>query len=364
MFPFPQKKLVLAGGCIGLVAFMKVIMFPLPAIFCFTHEVILWDKKNSREHFSRMFIGFTFVSMAMIIILLARHEFIGYLQAQQNNFLYSNSVLVDNSNLSNSFASHLRTMFLGSGEQMLLLISLIVSISFAGYVAIRFSTEKKIKAFVISTLATYVTSIVVLGLTGIWLHHLQLIYFSQTLMLIYIAINLKSKQAFANSLFGISIVVLAILLSGTLHLHHYVESPRQIMPKISALTQESPETEAFRAIHPNGSGFARLGQNSSVIPYGAVNDKLLCPEFAQYFFYSPERLNSILTCIKTSPTLVVDNSFSRYDEAPDWWPRESQKQIMIENWNNFVIAGENMIATQYSCKQLGTTTRICDSVAK
>ena len=182
-------------------------------------------------------------------------------------------------------------------------------------------------------------------------------------MLIYIAINLKSKKAFANSSFGIAIVVLAILLSGTLRLDHYVASPGEIMKKISSLTQESSETKAFRTIYPNGAGFARLGQNSNVIPHGAANDKLLCPEFAQYPFYSPERLSNILTWIKTSPTLVVDDSFSRYDKAPDWWPRESQKQIMIENWNDFVTVGENIITTQYSCKKLGTT-RICDSVAK
>lgn len=360
---FLRKKMLFAGGCIGLVAFTKVIMFPLPAAFCFTYEIILWDKESIRKHFNRMVIGFTSISIMMIIVLLLRHELLGYLQAQQNNFLYTNSVLVENSNLGNAFVSRLRTMFLSSNKSNLLLLSLIASISFSGYIATQLKVEKKIKAFLIGTLATYFISIILLGLTGIWQHHLQLIYFSQTLMLIYVAINLKSKKAFANSLFGIAIVFLAILLSGALHLRHYVASPIKIMTRISSLTQAAPETEAFRAVHPTGARFARLGQNSNIIPYGAANDKLLCPEFAQYPFYSPERLDNILNCIKTAPTLVVDESFSRYDKADDGWPRESQKQIMVENWNDFVTAGENMIATQYSCKKLGTT-RICDSVAK
>jgi len=360
---FLRKKMLFAGGCIGLVAFTKVIMFPLPAAFCLTYEFILWDKKVSRKHFNRIVIGFTSASAIMIIILLSRHELLGYLQAQQNNFFYANSVLVDNSSFGNSFASRLRTMFLGSKEQLLLLFAVIASIGFSGYMATQSRVEKKIKAFLISTLATYIISIIVLGLTGIWNHHLQLIYFSQTLMLIYIAISLNSKKNFADSSFGIAIVVLAILLSGTLNLRDYVASSNQIMTKISYLTQESPETKAFRATYPNGAGFARLGQNSNVIPHGAANDKLLCSEFQQYYFYSPERLKNILDCAKTVPTLVVDGSFSLYDKPPDWWPRESQKQIMMENWNDFVTVGESMIKTQYSCKKLGNI-RICDSAAK
>lgn len=361
---FLRKKMVFAGGCIGLVAFTKVIMFPLPAVFCLTHEVILWDKKNSREHLKRIGIGFTLVSIMMIVILLTRHELLGYLQAQQNNFFYSQSVLVDNSSLAHAFASRLRMMFLGSREKVLLLLSLIANIGFIGYVATQSRVAKQTKAFLIGTFSTYFISIIILGLTGIWDQHVQLIYFSQTLILIYIAINFNSKKAFANSSFVIASVVLAMLLSGTLSWRHYVTSPRTVMTMISSLTQDSLETKAFRTIHPNGAGFARLGQHTNVIPHGAAQDKLLCREFAQYPFYAPERLRHILDCAKTAPTLVVDdNSFSRYDKAPDWWPRESHKQIMIENWNDFVTAGESIITTQYSCKKLGTT-RICDSIAK
>lgn len=355
---FLRKKMLFVGGCMGLLAFMKLIMLPLPAAFCLTYEFVLWDKRCSYKHLTQIVIGFTSAAAITIVILLTRHELLGYLQAQQNNFLYSNNVLVDNSSLGNSFASHLRTMFLESESTLRLLFSVIASMGFSGYMATHSRVEKKIKAFLIGTLATYIISIIVLGLTGIWGHHMQLIYFSQTLMLIYIAISLNSKKAFANSSFGIAIVVLAILLSGTLKLGYYVATPGSIMTKISYFTQESPETKALRTTYPNGTGFAKLGQNSYVIPHGAANDKLLCPDFQQYYFYSPERLKHILDCSKTVPTLIVDDSFSLYDKAPDWWPRDSQRQIMMENWNDFVTRGESMIKTKYSCRKLGKT-RIC-----
>ena len=355
---FLRKKMLFAGGCMGLLAFMKLIMLPLPAVFCLTYELVLWDKRLSHKLFNRIVIGFTSVSAITLVILLTRHELLGYLQAQQNNFIYSNNVLVDNSSIVNSFVSHLRTMFLGSESKLRLLFSVIASMGFCGYMSTQARVEKKIKAFLIGTLATYIISIMVLGLTGIWDHHMQLIYFSQTLMLIYIAISLNLKKAFANLSFGIAIVVLAILLSGTIKLGYYVATPGAIMTKISYLTQESPETTAFRAIYPNGTGFVRLGQNSTVMPHGAANDKLLCPDFQQYYFYSPERLKHVLDCSKTAPTLIVDDSFSLYDKAPDWWPRDAQRQIMIKNWNDFVTVGESMIKTKYSCRKLGKT-RIC-----
>ncbi|WP_254175421.1 hypothetical protein [Planktothrix tepida] len=267
---------------------------------------------------------------------------------------------MSNSNLGNSFASHLRSIFLLSGGSLRIGLSIIAIISFSGYIATQPTVEKKSKSFLISTLATYIISIIILGLTGIWSHHLQLIYFSQTLILIYIAINFKPKKAFINSSFGIAFVVLAILLSGTLRLTHYVVSPQEIITKISSLTQEPPQTRAFRAIYPNGAAFARLGLNTYIIPYGAANDKLLCPDFAQYPFYSRERLDNILTCIKTSPTLIVDESFSLHHSRVSVLPRDAERKIIMENWNNFVTEGEKIITTQYSCKKLGTV-RICNT---
>lgn len=360
---FLRGKMVLAGGCIGLVAFTKFIAFPLPFVFCLSYEVISWDNKASQRTLKRLAFGFILVSMLIITVLFLRHELFGYLQAQQNNFLYSNSVLIDNSSLTNAFVSRLRTMFLGSSEQRFLLFTLMASMMLAGYVAAQPGIGKKRRAFVLSTLATAITSILILGFTGIWSHHLQLVYFPQALTLIYVVASFHSRKDLTHFLSGVIIIVLAILLSGTLSLDHYITSLGDIRTKFLFLTQESSETKAFRSVYPNGAEFARLGQNHGVIPHGTTKDKLLCPEFHQYFFYSTERLKGILDCIKTSPTLVIDTSFSRYDKAPDWWPRDSQKQIILENWNNFVTAGESIVKARYSCKKFGDV-RICDSLAE
>jgi len=145
--------------------------------------------------------------------------------------------------------------------------------------------------------------------------------------------------------------------------YQYLAAPDTVIQAVilrtSNLVQASPETEALQSVYPNGTAFARLGQNSTVIPYGAAKDSLICPEFGQYPFYSSERLNSILECAKTAPTLVVDDSFTPLDEIPKWWPRDARKDLIVKNWNSFVIAGENLIQTQYTCQRL-ENVRICE----
>ncbi len=360
---FLRQRMLLAGGCIGLVAFTKLIMLPLPVVFCFSYELVVWKAGLSRPRFGRMTVGFVAVSAIVTAILFLRGEAFGYLQAQKNNFFYSNGLLVDNSTFITSFTSHLRTMFLVEKEKLVILISLIASMVFSILLAAQPSTAKRTRAFIVGSLSTCVMSVVVLGLTGIWDHHLQLLYFSHTLMLICLAIGLGERLT--NASFAIAIVICAIALSGTVSKYQYAAYPDQVAERLvlrlAELAEASPETKALRAVYPNGRGFARLGKNTYAIPYGADNDRLICPEFGQYPFHSPERFDDILECVKTAPTLVVDSSFERLIEAPTWWPIDAQKEVILDNWNDFVTAGENLLRTQYACQQL-EDVRVCDSL--
>ncbi|MGB7085301.1 MAG: hypothetical protein WBD47_07085 [Phormidesmis sp.] len=358
---FLRGKTFLAGGCIGLVAFTKLIMLPLPSVFCFTYELILWNRRVSRERLGRTTIGFVGASGIVCSILIIRQELLGYLLAQQNNFLYANGVLIDNSTFVTAFASHLRTMFTGMGAKWLLLASLIASMGFVGYVATRPSVEKMLKAFLISSLVTSVIAILILGLTGIWKHHLSLMYVSQTLLLIGIATGLNTQKLMPSSSFAAAIVACAILLSGTFSWRHYVELPTRIPERMERVAQDSPESTALMAIHPTGTAFARLGKNNHPIPYGAPDNRLLCPEFSQYHFYSSERFDNTLDCAKKAPTIVVDEDFVLLDEAPSWWPKDAQKQRITRDWNNFVTEGETILQSQYTCKTL-EKVRVCDSI--
>ncbi len=128
-----------------------------------------------------------------------------------------------------------------------------------GYVATRSSEEKKNKAFVIGVLTTYIISLIMLGFTGFWDTHQQLLYLPHVLMLIYLTIRFSARGEFSYWSFGIAMITLAVFLSGTIYLTDYVILPRQIKSEISNLTEYSSETVAFRSMYPDGTGFARLG---------------------------------------------------------------------------------------------------------
>jgi uncharacterized membrane protein len=256
-------------------------------------------------------------------------------------------------------------MFTGMSEKWLLLASLIVSMGFVAYVATRPSVAKTLRAFLISSLATSITAVLVLGLTGIWKHHLALMYVSQILTLVGITISLNAniQRRLPNPLFSTAIVACAIVLSGTLNWRHYVELPTRMPKRIERVAQVSPESIALLSVYPTGTTFARLGKNTQPIPYGAPNNKIICPEFSQYYFYSPERFENILDCVKTAPTIVVDDEFAQLDGAPAWWPEDAQKQRIMRDWNNFVTEGEKILQSQYTCQIFGKI-RVCDSVEK
>jgi predicted FMN-binding regulatory protein PaiB len=91
-------------------------------------------------------------------------------------------------------------------------------------------------------------------------------------------------------------------------------------------------------------------------------NKLVCPDFHQYVFYSAERLKNILDCVRIAPVLVIDPSFHRYEQPPNWLPIGADKQRIIDTWNHFVSAGEGMVRTHFSCKRFNQI-RICSANA-
>jgi len=57
--------------------------------------------------------------------------------------------------------------------------------------------------------------------------------------------------------------------------------------------------------------------------------------------------------------VLVDNSFSKIAEAPNWWPIDAQKETMIETWNDFVDLGEVVLGSSFNCREK-ESVRICE----
>ena len=359
-----RKRFLLSGSLMAILLFSKLIMFPLPVVFCLASELSSSRERRLRiavQNLGLIFIGFVFSAASIFGLLASRGELFGYLQAQRNNILYANSVLINSDGFSGSLVAHLRTIFTDQAS-----VFFAVALPFAGLIlaiCVAISRgEVQARSFAIATLATFLFSLFILANTGLWRHHLQIIYFGQTLILITLAAMLSSYLRRSRAITMISVILLAVLLSGMPGFPHYIDSPQAVVNKLVSATQESAESQSFRSAYPNGYAFARLGQNSNVIPHGAPMNKLVCPDFHQYVFYSAERLKNILDCVRIAPVLVIDPSFHRYEQPPNWLPIGADKQRIIDTWNLFVSAGEDMVRTHFSCKRFNQI-RICSANA-
>lgn len=339
-------------------------MFPLPVVFCLACELSGPRERRlaiAAQHLSLVIVGFLFSALSILAMLAIRGELFGYLQAQQNNILYANSVLIDSHGFAGSLGSHLRTVFTDQSSVVSVVVVPFAVLILSICVAMD-RGDPQARSFAIATLATFLFSLLILAITGLWRHHLQIMYFGQTLTLIGLAAMLPSQIKRSMPIAMISVFSLAVLLGGMPSFRHYIDSPAAVVKRLASASQESAESQSFKMASTNGDAFARLGQNSNVIPHGAPMDKLVCPDFHQYLFYTSERLQTILDCVRTAPTLVIDPSFRRYEQPPHWLPIEADKQRIITTWNHFVSAGETMVRTRFSCKRFDQI-RICSSTA-
>jgi hypothetical protein len=360
-----RKRFLLSGSLMAILLFTKLIMFPLPVVFCLASELSSSRERRLRtaaQNLGLILIGFIFSAVSILAILASRGELFGYLQAQQNNILYANSVLIDSYGFAGPLGSHLRTVFTDQAGVVSVVVVPFAGLILAICVAID-RGEPQARSFAIATLATFLFSLFILAIMGLWRHHLQIMYFGQTLILIALAAMLSSHlKRRSRPITMISVISLAVLLGGMPSFRHYIDSPAAVVKKLASASQDSAESQSFRLASTNGDAFARLGQNSNVIPHGSPMDKLACPDFHQYLFYSSERLQNILDCVRMAPTLVIDPSFRRYEQPPNWLPIEADKQRIIDTWNHFVSAGETMVRTRFSCKRFDQI-RICSSTA-
>jgi len=362
---FIKKRPFFAGVLIGVLFFTKLIMTPLPFVFCFTYT---WIKDVPALRLSNMkfsILGIISVIITFVLFLFMRGELVPYVHTQILNVLYSQGTLVDNSSFLNSVISHFRTMFLSDFRHFSLTLSTILGAIFILIMLKRGRLSIELRAFLCSIIVTLAASIVILAITGIWEHHLQLIYFVNTLMAVYL-ISCVFDHFHLQPLAVVAIILIPILLSGSIDLRTYFENPFRFPGKLNSLRTLSNETK-YLIIETGGmsAGYARIGQNDDEgHAFGLQDYKLICPEFHQYYFYSEERLNNILDCASRAPFLIVSESVTLWnDNGLEWLPPYSDRNRLIETWNSYVNKVEKVLSENFSCKQIDQSgARVCKKI--
>jgi len=337
---------VLAGSCMGLLVFTKLIFVPIALVgvcyFLLAH----------RRFFEvpAIALGASITAILVAGVLVVRGELLPFIETIRLNIAYSQEGgLIGSKKALTALAEHIRrfggSRLLGEAAPILLAIML-------AFIALSGMHERRRTQLAIAgaCVSTFVGSLAVLSITGLWEHHRQILYIPSIIAILGLTslLDVAVKKARLITL-GL-VILMGYLMAGTLALKEYITSVRSFRESYAALGELSPEARRLLAIGSSGT-YARFGLNDDLgHAIGLRHWKLACPRFHQYPFEPAALLNEVFECASKAPTLIISANFKALsDGGLSWWVGSAHlRPDAWPSWNEFVARVEHL-SESYSC---------------
>ena len=339
----------LSGICLTLLLFTKLILMPVAvaAVGCF-----LLARRRPFE-FVTCILSAGASTLAFLGLLAIRRELLPYIDAMIENVFYSRGTLLGGKTGLALIEAHFYRVNIQELGSELIIIALATAIALIPLCRLRHSNPVWL-AVVGACILTTLASLFVVSMTGMWLHHNQVMYIPAIFAtlaltpLFDLAVTVPRAR-----LSTIAVVALTgYLLGGSIGPGQLARAFFGFPQNYASLSELSPETRRLLAMSPTGS-YARLGGNDDTgHAIGLRRWKLVCARFAQYPFEPANLLEPVLECASKAPFLLVSASFA-HSSGPNTGPA----------WNEFVSRGERMLAEDYYC-DAKTGLRVCTRLAK
>jgi hypothetical protein len=337
----------LAGFCLGLLVFTKLIFVPIALLGVMGVSCL---SPREQRFSSIMFIVVGSISSIAIIVLLlfTRNELRPFIETIRQNMAYSQGALIGPRVGLRSLARHVE--LIGGWN---IVAPLLIGITLVVMNLSRQPNFNRIEVGIsAAAILTFLGSLAVLAMTGLWDQHRQIIYIATILIVISLTPLLDASSKIAR-LWTLALVCLIGLGIDPSSLKLYRVAISRFRASYASLAQLSPETRRLLAISNSGA-YARFGTNDDMgHAVGLAHWKLVCPEFHQYPFEPAVRLEKVFECASRAPTLIISPNIVPQG-APQWtW----MPQIDWAAWNEFVTKVEQLAKT-YSC-DASSGLRIC-----
>lgn len=333
-----------AGVFAVLLLATKLIYLPVLALAL----ILLLLRDRSRAHLIRFSIALAVSGLIFAAILARRNEFRGYLRAQWLNVSYSNQDRVF-PHQHPAFIEHLVQVFsqagVVGGSVTLVALALIVLIGWAR----RGDVHRDPTSWLLGTLlaATTFGGIVVLALTGIWEHHLQILYVPGALASIAafrVARHLFPAQAFTRSMLALGT---AFLISGGQLIGWY---PHDNADVAGGLWQEiagpSPDANHFYDLD-KPRRFAHLGvSDHTAFARGLDHWQLVCPRMMQYQFNPDSSFDEMDRCLPEADVIFVESSYGKLRGTKRTDAFVTRTDTLLEDHYRCVFVGYNEVCTR------------------
>ena len=346
---------VLAGSCMGLLVFTKLIFMPvaLVGVGCF----LLAHRRFCEVR--AMALGASMTAVLVVGVLAVRGELLPFVETIRMNIAYSqDGNLIGQKKGLASLAEHIRrTGGLASlfGEVVPILLATMLALIAVGE-ARKNRTQLAIAG---ACIATFVSSLAVLSITGLWEHHRQILYIPSIIAILGLT-SLLDMAVKRGRLITLGLVFLiGYLMAGTFALAKYVTSVASFHQSYAALGELSPEAQRLLTIASSGT-YARFGLNDDMgHAIGLRHWKLACPRFHQYPFESAALLNEAFECASKAPVLIISANLKPLsDAALSWWAVSARlSPDAWLSWNEFVARVEHL-SESYSC-DASSGLRVC-----
>ena len=335
VWAFVAKKPVVSGIFAGLLFFTKIVLFP------FAPLVWLLLASNRRWMFPRYLLGLTSAGLVVGLTLLVRGELGGYLRMLRFNFVYSQGAFLPKDTL--KFVGHFEFLAKLPAFVPILSVSALLALAIGWlWFNARKSASSAFKGWALLTLSSGIGAILVLGVSGFWLHHLQVLYIPLIVglitLLIYGRDSLGTQKRDARWIAAILVVLsLSVSALNVDRLGGFDQSKAVAGYYLQSSTLANNEAKALLSVAASGS-YARLGDNSSpAASIGVRSWRLACPTFQQYEFDTSATLNGALKCIETKrPVLLL----AAFEDSPGRKPM-----------HKFYVSVQRLIMSHYTCQR-------------
>ncbi|WP_407709774.1 hypothetical protein ACJJV6_01605 [Arthrobacter nitrophenolicus] len=314
---------------------MKITMLPV-AILIFS--VLLLLVRDWRFAVKAL-IGFMLAVGGVFALLLVRGELQPYMQSLVLNAAYSQGSLVEGE--AGTFVLHL--LRVTSPESLSLVVVILLMVISVLVAHMRRGTgllaSRRSLILWASVGASFFGGLAVLGFTGLWHHHVQVLYVPAVLAIVGFMKLLQPVFNVRSALPAAAFTILAVLLGGQLSLGVYMTSVARSfssMPQsFSEIGSIPSEARAVLTFGEQGT-YARVGQNDDLgHAHGLRGWKLACPKFHQYPFDSEQTLKDASECLSNAQVIIVSPTAVAI-------PR-------FETWNSYLSRVEDILRLKYDC---------------
>ena len=330
-----------AGALMAILLLLKLILIPIALVLALS--VAAWPPQPLGR-LGRAFLTFLGTAALFMGLLVLRGESHGYLSTQLGNVHYAGGSVAE-SRWGESVGHLLRVAPINAWGGALTILASIVALTIIGAPARsplgdRSSARTVLWRAVVASLAT---AIMVLGLTGLWIHHLQVLYVPGVLSLLLLA-TWPAIYSLGAVRVTTSLLLFGYLIGGAVHPYWYLEDVRTAGSRLTSLAGPSSEARELLKLAPKGD-YARLGTNDiGAHARGLESWTLACRNFQQYPFDPPSSLEDVTACLRSVDAVIVSSSLA---------PEPSQP-----SWNSFVARARDSLDRYFTCKRTGFG-RVC-----